>query len=121
MNIQPATPISDETIQQAQDVHFKKIERLGLNIKQKGQCLTDVQYQKWRGIPYSQKKKNGIALDCQVEWTDGQLYAFKDFIQKAQRREEATAPTEQTEERERYAQGYHELLLSLRKEAKEKR
>ena len=42
MNIQPATPISDETIQQAQDVNFKKIERLGLNIKQKGQCLTDV-------------------------------------------------------------------------------
>ncbi len=121
MNIQPAKPISDETIKQAQDVHFKKIERLGLNIKQKGQCLTDVQYQKWRAIPYSQKKKNGIALDCKVEWTDGQWYAFNDFIQKAQRREEATAPTEQTEERERYAQGYHELLLSLRKEAKEKR
>lgn len=103
MNIQPAKPISNETIRQAEDDHFKKMKRLDLNIKPKGQYLSDVQYQKWRAIPYSQKEKNGIALDCQVEWSDEQWCAFFRFLDKKHRLEEARAPS-QTEEDEAQVQ-----------------
>lgn len=57
---------TEENLQKSLDEDKKKQLRLAKNpvVKTKGQVLESATFEKWKAIPYNEKKKYGIALNC---------------------------------------------------------